>query len=355
MRLFEVAMEKIFVKSAFALCLMLIVCIALCPRDTWLESENRYVSSFSLDDNSFTDRLPFRTELLKLSRTISLALGKNEFAGAFLGENGYIFSNETTSTEVLEKNLSFVTALAKDIETHLCVIPSKTDALLAYLPRFYESGRGKLWQTAAKSESYVADITPTVLLAANNGKYIYYRGDHHLTSLGSYYVYKSLADSLGYTVYTAGDFKVGVVKTDFSGSDARKMLVKTYDKIALFRYRGDGKFVTEDFSSGRKYEGLYDFDKLISSDPYGVFPIPDCGRVKITLGEGRETLLLICDSYGDSLAPFLARHYDLDIIDPRYFGGSVKELIKENDYKSALICLGMDTVACKEVLYKIMM
>lgn len=355
MRLFEVAMEKIFVKSAFALSLILLVCIVLCPRDTWLESENRYVSPLSLDDNSFTDRLPFRTELLKLNRGFSLALGKNEFAGAFLGKNGYIFSNESTSMEVLEKNLSFAAALADDIETHLCVIPSKTDALLAYLPRLYDSQRGELWLTAAKSKSYVSDVTPTVLLAANNGKYIYYRGDHHLTSLGSYYVYKSLATSLGFAAYGAGDFKVGVVKTDFSGSDARKMLVKTDDKIALFRFKGDGKFVTEDLSNGRKHDGLYDFDKLISNDPYGVFPVPDCGRVKITLGEGREALLLICDSYGDSLAPFLARHYDLDIIDPRYYGGSVKELIKENNYKSALICLGMDTIAGKEVLYKIMM
>lgn len=347
-------MEKIFVRTALALSFILFVCILLCPADTWLESENRYVSEFSLEDKSFNDRMPFRTALLKLNRNITLSLGKNEFAGAFLGENGYIFSNEDTSVEILEKNLSFADGLSSDIETYVCIIPSKTDALLAYLPRFYDSERGELWQVAAKSKNNVADVLPTLLLAANNGKYVYYRGDHHLTSLGSYYVYKSLATSLDFAAYGADDFSVGIVKTNFSGSDARKMLTETGDKIALFRYGGDSRFVTENLDSGRKYDGLYDFDKLISNDPYGVFPLPDCGRVKITLGEGRETLLIICDSYGDSLAPFLARHFDLDIIDPRYYGGSVKELIKETDYTAALLCLGMDTIAGKEILYKLM-
>lgn len=354
MQLFEVAMEKIFVKCAFVLGFILFVCVLLCPADTWLESENRYVSEFSLSDKSFADRMPFRTALLKLNRNIILSLGKNEFAGAFLGENGYIFSNEDTSVATLEKNLSFADSLSMDFETHVCIIPSKTDSLLAYLPKFYDSERGELWQTAAKNKNNVADILPTVLLAANNGKYVYYRGDHHLTSLGSYYVYKSLATSLGFAAYGADDFSVGIVKTNFSGSDARKMLTETGDKIALFHYGGDSRFVTENLDSGRKYDGLYDFDKLLSNDPYGVFPIPDCGRVKITLGEGRETLLLICDSYGDSLAPFLARHFDLDIIDPRYYGGSVKELINENDYTAALLCFGMDTIAGKEILYRLM-
>ncbi|MBQ6893198.1 MAG: hypothetical protein IJN48_03240 [Clostridia bacterium] len=346
-------MEKIFVKASLAFCIALLLCIALCPSDTWLDSENRYVSSSICDEYFLTDRIPLRTALIKANRDISLALGKNEFAGAFLGENGYIFSNEKVLSETLLKNLSFVDDFSSGIKTHLCVIPSKTDALIAYLPRFYESGRGELWQCAADNKNYVMDVLPTLLLAANNGKYIYYRGDHHLTALGSYYVYKSLATSLDITAYGVEDFYVGVVKTDFSGSDARKMLTAADDKITLFRYKGDGKFVTQNLDSGESFDGFYNYNKLLSNDPYGVFPVADCGRASITLGDGREVLLLVCDSYGDSLAPFLARHFDLDIIDPRYFGGSVKKLIEENDYTAALLCFGMDTIASKEILYKL--
>ncbi len=161
-----------------------------------------------------------------------------------------------------------------------------------------------------------------------------------------------LAEALGVTPYGAKDFSVGVVKNDFSGSEARKMLHPTMDKIALFRYRGDGEYLVENLDSGDCIRGLYCEEKLHSADPYGVFPIADCGRARITLaGAKRQKLLLFCDSYGDALAPFLARHYDLDLVDVRYFGGSVRELAAREDYAAVLVYFGMDTVATKEVLY----
>ncbi len=346
-------MEKIFVRLSFFVCMLFLYAIAACPSDMWLESENRCVSLFSFNDTAFCDRLPLRDRFLTLNREVVLALGKNEFSSVFFGKDGYMFSNENVSCDTLSKNLAFAEKFGEEIEIDVCIIPQKVDALLTKLPRFYASGREELWHIAAENENNIPDVSPTLLLAANNSKYIYYRTDHHLTALGSYYVYKSLATTLGYKAHSAEDFSPQVVKSDFSGSDARKMLVKGNDKISLFRYKGDADFVTENCDKGTFYEGLYDYDKLMSHDAYGIYPIADCGRVKISAGEGKEKLLLICDSYGDSLAPFLARHFDLDIIDLRYFGGSVKELAEENNYTAALICFGMDTLAGKEILYKL--
>ncbi len=344
-------MEKIFVKLSIVLSLALLLWITLFCNVTYMENENRNASPFSLasPDGYFTDRLPFRETLMKLNRNISLLLGKNEFAGAFFGKDDYIFSNEDVSIETLKKNI----AAAEEFGGVLCIVPSKTDALVSALPRFYESGRGTLWQTAAESKNYLSDAFATLRLESANGKYIYYRGDHHLTSLGSYYLYKSLASTFGFSAYGAKDFSPSVVKSDFSGSDARKMLVKTNDKIALFRYKGDGEFLTENLDTGESFKGFYNHDALNSNDPYGVFPIANAGRVRISLqGEARPKLLLICDSYGDSLAPFLARHFDLDIIDVRYYGGSVTKLKEQS--AQTLFCFGMDTLASREILYKIL-
>lgn len=348
-------MERKFVKFMFAFSLIVFVWITLFSKQEFIESENRTAAKFSLfsPDGYFTDCLPLRDSLMRINRDISLAMGKNEFSGAFFGKNGYIFSNEEGSIQTLEKNLLAVEDFSKLIDTKVCIVPSKTDALISLLPRFFESGRGELWQRVSDSCGYVADAFSTLRLAGANGKYIYYRGDHHLTSLGSYYLYKSLASALGIVTFGAEDFSVSIVKNNFSGSDARKMLTVTDDKITLFRYKGDGDFTVENCDAKTSYKGLYNYGKLNSNDPYGVFPLPDCGHVRITHGEGRETVLIVCDSYGDSLAPFLARHFDLDIIDPRYFGGSVKELIGENNYTAALVCFGIDTLAGKEILYKL--
>ena len=32
------------------------------------------------------------------------------------------------------------------------------------------------------------------------------------------------------------------------------------------------------------------------------------------------------DSYANSLIPFFARHFDLEVVDPRYFRGDIKEI-----------------------------
>ncbi len=343
---------KIFIKLSLVISLSVLLFIICLPHDTWLESENREISKLSFSDAAFCDRLPLRQSLLEFNRDLTLSLGINEYSGAFWGKNGYIFSNEAVSRDILEKNIEAYKAFEKSsgINTHFAPVGSKLDVLLHLLPSLYANNRSELWQ----NDGYNADILPLLRLKGGEGKYIYYRGDHHLTSLGSYYLYLSLANALGYTPYGASDFSPCVVKSDFSGSDARKLLTLSNDRIVLFRYKGDGNLLTENLDSGESFLGMYDYDKLSSENPYGVFPIPDCGRVRITLsGAIRDKLLIICDSYGDSLAPFLARHFDLDIIDPRYYGGSVFELLKENKYASVLFCFGMDTLAGREVLYKI--
>ena len=321
------------------------------PHGDLLAAENRPYAAFSVTapDAYFTDRLPVRQSLLRMQRDLVLFLGKNEFSGAFLGKDGYIFSEEKTDVNILFKNIealqTFDTAL--EIPLHTAIVGAKQDVLFHRLPPRYADTRNLLWQTL--SEIPNIDLLTALRSQGANGKYIYYRSDHHLTSLGSFYVYQTLARPLGITPYT--DFSVSVVQSDFSGSDARKMLSETKDTLALFRYRNDRKITVENMDTGTVRE-LYDHAKLHSSDPYGVFPIPDCGRARIRMGNCR-TLLLLCDSYGDALVPFLARHFDLDIIDPRYYGGSVKTLVKENGYAAVLVYFGMDTIAGRELLYKI--
>lgn len=346
---------KIFVKVTFVLSVLLFFYICLPVHGEWLDTENRTITPLEFTDAAFIDRLPFRKELLILQRDITLSLFQNEFSGAFFGKEGYMFSTEDVSTDVLKKNLAALDVFADEtgLPISLALIPQKVDVLYRYLPPLYADSREELWRCALLQEEYVRDVLPMLLQKASEGKYIYYRSDHHLTSLGSYYVYRSLSNELGISAYGSDGFSVSVVKSNFSGSEARKLLTDGDDKIALFRYGGDCDFVTENVGTSESYPGLYDYEKLKTSDPYGIFPIPDAAYVKIGTEEPRERLLVICDSYGDAAAPFLARHFDLDIIDPRYFSGSVKELTEENNYARVLCCFGMDTLASKEILYKL--
>lgn len=346
--------NRLFLSLTAALSLAMMLFAVLAPAPAKLPYEGRAPSRFSMDDPDayFFDRLPHRTALLTLCRDIEFALGKNEYGGAFCGKNGYIFSNENTDEAVLARNLAAFAAFAEtaDIPLYTALVPSKTDALPGLLPPLYTAARDALWERAKTAPAYL-DLLPSLRTAGGAGKYIYYRGDHHLTSLGAYYVYRQLAAPLGFSAADAADFAVSVVCADFAGSDARRLLTAADDRIALFRARGDSAItVTTD---GAVRRGLYDFDACGGDDPYGVFPGYGAGYTTIRHADAHPRILVLCDSYGCALAPFLARHFDVDLVDLRYAAPDVRGLLREENYTAVLCYYGMDTLAAHEILYKL--
>ena len=346
--------NRLFLSLTAASALAVALFCIFAPAPTKLPYENRAPAAFSLRDADayFFDRLPHRTALLRLCRDLEFALGKNEYGGAFLGTRGCIFANEAASADTLSRNLTALENFAAGVGVPLVTafVPSKTDALADALPVGYMPDRDALWETA-KGAPGSTDLLPMLRSRGGEGKYIYFRGDHHLTALGAYYVYRALAAPLGFTPADAADFSVSVVRTDFSGSDARRLLTRTDDCIALFRARGDGGVTVT--SDGDCRRGLYDFAALGGDEPYGVFPGYGAGYTRLESGGARPHILLLADSYGCALAPFLVRHFDVDFVDLRYTAENVHALLRTRDYAAVLCYYGIDTLAAHEILYKL--
>lgn len=67
--------------------------------------------------------------------------------------------------------------------------------------------------------------------------------------------------------------------------------------------------------------------------------------LRITTGsaEGRR-LLIVKDSYANSLIPFLTPHFsEIDVIDLRYYEGDVLKLMEERQIRDMLILYNMTT------------
>lgn len=346
--------DRLFLSLVSAAALFLTLYAVFVPTAAKLPYEERTPVAFSLTDPDafFSDRLPYRVSLLRLCRDVEFLFGKNEYGGAICGKDGYILSNEAADADILSRNLAALDDFAARIALPLVsvLIPSKTDALPGALPALYLPCRDALWETARTAHGYV-DLLPILRGRGGEGKYIYYRGDHHLTSLGAYYVYRAVAAPLGMDAAFAADFTVNVVCADFSGSDARRLLTATDDRIALFRAHGDSTVcVTAD---GVRRQGLYRFDALGSDTPYGVFPGYDTGYTRMEQGENRPRLLLLADSYGCALAPFLVRHFDVDLLDLRYSTQTLDALLRARCYTAVLCCYGIDTLSAHEILFRL--
>lgn len=332
--------EKDLLRLARFLSLAVLLHTLVCPFPAWLDDENRPYTPLSRRDldGYLSDRLPGRKKLLALARDRALLLAQNEFGGAICGKDGCLFSIPQTDQETLQNNLAFLSAYAKRRKTPLCtvLIPNKAEVMTAKLPRFFTCDRLPLWETAAHADVGFLDVRPILRASAGAGKYVYYRGDHHLTALGAYTVYKSLEGPLGYTA--APLTNVQVLDADFAGSEARKMLLRTGDRLAISRFDGDEK--------------VYRLDAVKSDDPYGVLPGYLCGYTRIDLGKGKK-MLLFCDSFGCAAAPYLCRHFDIDMVDLRYIDRDTLLRIGEQNYDIILAYFGMDTLAGYELFYKI--
>lgn len=152
----------------------------------------------------------------------------------------------------------------------------------------------------------VTDIMST--LTAHSDEAIYYRIDHHWTSLGAYYAYCAWRD----TEPAADEWTKEALCNNFRGT--------TWNKVPL------PSVPAEEITAWYKHANR---------------------RVSYNNGEyetDREEvkLLLIKDSYGNTFAQFPVEDYaEVHVIDLRFFRDDIVEYAKANGITDALILYGV--------------
>ena len=110
--------------------------------------------------------------------------------------------------------------------------------------------------------------------------------------------------------------------------------------MEIFVNEPEGLKVTS-YPEGSPVEGkLYDESKLAVKDKYSMFMGGNCPLHEIVTGaEGKPSLLIIRDSYTDSLIPFLLDDYsEIHVLDLRYYRASLKAYIEQYDFDQVLVC-----------------
>ena len=308
------------------------------------------------------DQFPLRAPLLSLNSSYELALGKSESNKVIYGKNGVLVKRlEYNDSHELKTNLLAIDSICRfaeenGAEAYFFCAPRAIDVLGNYCPAHFEArGSQTLWDTVA---SYNA-ITANELLRskADSGEYVFYKTDHHWTTLGAYYAYSELGKALGYSPYPLSDFDAETVSDSFLGTSYSASLFPSVspDKITAMRYDGDGKISVTDLNTAKRF-WLYDFSALETSSKYDFF----LGGNKAHLRVGNRNmprLVIIKDSFANSLVPFLALHYDIDVIDPRYLREPLEnvlsELYSKEDSSALLVLFNLDSLTGDVGLKKI--
>ncbi|MGN8890539.1 DHHW family protein [Dysosmobacter sp. HCP28S3_G4] len=342
---------------------MLVWSLLLPDRDR-SEAENRTLAQWpafswaSLRDGSYTeaveeyfsDQFPLRDQWTGLKARAEQIIGKREFHGVYLCDDplfnsGTLISRvDTPDAALVEKNLGYVTALTDktDVPAYLGLIPSAAEIWQDRLPAGAES-----WDQAAFLKRAAETGVPVVdfrsILSAHADEYIFYRTDHHWTSRGAYYGYAAVMEALGRGAETLPitHFAPEPVSGDFNGTLYSQSGVHWLEPDYMqFWVPEEGLTVTSWRSGAPETAALYDRTYLDQKDKYSAFlggNQPLCVIQNEALPDGGK-LLLVRDSYSDSLAPFLSQSFsEIHLLDLRYYRASVAQYAAENDIDAILV------------------
>ena len=344
-----------FLTALFCLCLggLLLWHLALPDRER-SETENRLLAqtpSFSwaaLADGSFTqdveeyfaDQFPLRDQWTGLKARAEQLLGKQEFHDVYLCGDTLIAKVPPPADGLEEQNLSYVSRLAEMTEApvYLGLIPSAAEIWRERLPEGAESWDQAAFISRAAELEGVETVDFQTVLAEKAGKDIFYRTDHHWTSLGAYYGYTALMKALGREPRPQMEFMLAVASEEFQGTLYSQSGIHWLEPDTITFWARDAFDVTSWRTGAPEPGALYDWPALETKDKYAFFlggNQPLC-IIRNEAGEGK--LLLIRDSYSDALAPFLASGFEeVHLIDLRYYRYSAARYAAENDIDAIMV------------------
>lgn len=318
--------------------------------DTGKLFSGEYTKELSL---YISDQFPARDVFISAKAYSELLLLKGENNGVIYAQNDTLVARDEINENRLQENLQSVVEFknATDIPTLLAILPRTIDVFSEYLPDPYPTENDRqLWQEYFDTTEQL-DLEAVNLYDGLCRENNYYHTDHHYDTYGAYQTYVLLGDKLGYQPMDIDFFKKKRVSNDFCGTSMRKsgFYMAPKDEITLFRYDGDDAYSI--IADGNEIP-MYDTTKLDTTDQYAVFLGGNHARVDIKSGDGRPKMLIIRDSFADSLAPFLALHYDLVMIDLRYFTQNVQQLaIKENVQQVLILESISEFVSAKNISF----
>lgn len=310
------------------------------------------------------DQFPLRDEFLRLSSEVRYLIGIRDINGVYIGKDGYLLEKHDKSefeSDTAGQNIMYLSEFAKMLDEramnyHVIMIPTSSEILTGKLPAFIKPYRQKEFiDDVSRSVGEEHTINALSILSGHADEYIYYKTDHHYTTLGAYYVYEEWAEKAGIKINDRKDFEVEKITEEFFGTlDAKTHLAQSGDTIFLYTLKDQTEYEIC-FDESYSASDMYNMEALKNRDKYSVFLDGNHEILEIqTQCDTDRKILVIKDSFAHSFIPFMINGFSrIDVIDLRYYNKSVKELIDRNGYTDVLVLYSVVNFATDSNIFKI--
>lgn len=285
-------------------------------------------------DDQFVGRDMWR----KLKVTVDRICGSRLENGVYIGRNGQLLEQiEVADENHLAANIKAIKSFSesqKKIPVRMMLVPDAANVLNYSLPALAKpEDQTQMFSMVRKDlGDSVEWIDVSTELNKHKTEKIYYKTDHHWTTLGAFYAFQAAAPSLGIEGDLSGKYVSYAVSDSFNGMLASKSGVNLGEKEQIDIYvptEEDTDLIVDYVDEGKRSTSLYDSSKLKEKDQYTVFLGGNSSLLDIrTVSTSTKRLLLVKDSFANSFIPFLTPYYrEIVVVDPRYYSGTINDLM----------------------------
>lgn len=285
-------------------------------------------------DDQFVGRDMWR----KLKVTVDRICGSRLENGVYIGRNGQLLEQiEVADENHLAANIKAIKSFSesqKKIPVRMMLVPDAANVLNHSLPALAKpEDQTQMFSMVRKDlGDSVEWIDVSTELNKHKTEKIYYKTDHHWTTLGAFYAFQAAAPSLGIEGDLSGKYVSHAVSNSFNGMLASKSGVNLGEKEQIDIYvptEEDTDLIVDYVDEGKRSTSLYDSSKLKEKDQYTVFLGGNSSLLDIrTVSTSTKRLLLVKDSFANSFIPFLTPYYrEIVVVDPRYYSETINDLM----------------------------
>ena len=370
----------ILISAAAAFLLVLSIGTLIKPDVDFSPDENRYltqkpaISVNNLLDGSFestseeylSDQIIGRQKWVEMKSLTEAALGINDINGVYLCTGGRAVERVTEADfdqKNYLKNLTQAAELAdlceeQGINVNTMIVPT---AAYVYADRLPDNALTFDEDEAFRKAGEILgdgliDIRNS-LIAAKPKEEVFFKTDHHWTGrgaqIGAVEFLKAAGENSG--AEETSNCSLKTLSSEFRGTLYSKVLLKTIEtdiiETSADARNADIKVEIE----GKGYDSLYFDEYLDKKDKYAVYFGGNYAEVDITTGaaeDGRtakEKLLIIKDSFANSMVPFLLDDFsEITMVDTRFYRGDISRLAE--DYDRVLLVYSVNNFAKEKIM-----
>ena len=284
----------------------------------------------------YADQFPARDAFVRLKALCELALGRGENDGILLGRGGQLArrrfaicradgevveSMDRYDEKLLDASIQGILRTEASLKQPFTVLLTgrSIDVVADAFdyPDDYSRALCSQISRGLSGSQVAVDTIASLRRHAATGEEVYYRTDHHWTMLGAYYAYCELLShwGMGSEILPMDFFTRVTAEEPFYGTaySAAGWSFVAPDSLELWYGEDEGEYVIR--ADGKALSGFYSTRHLSSHDGYATYldGVHEIVTVEHS-GGGRPRLLLFKDSFANSIAPFLARHFDLVLL-----------------------------------------